>query len=144
MSGAALVPLPRSYIANDRQEGARYRHIDVDERYLQYCRNAKEQTNAEFMLSDIWNSKVAELSDIDVPVLILHGKDDRNVYPAVSQEFFKVLHAKNKEIKILDCGHWFYDAIFYSQAAEHSEDDRRKFVSSIVEWLDSVERKLET
>jgi pimeloyl-ACP methyl ester carboxylesterase len=124
MSGAALVPLPRSYIANDRQEGARYRHIDVDERYLQYCRNAKEQTNAESMLSDIWNSKVAELSDIDVPVLILHGKDDRNVYPAVSQELFKVLHAKNKEIKILDCGHWFYDAIFYNQAAEYSEDDR--------------------
>jgi dipeptidyl aminopeptidase/acylaminoacyl peptidase len=90
------------------------------------------------------NSKVAELSDIDVPVLTLHGKDDRNVYPAVSQEFFKVLHAKNKEIKILDCSHWFYDAIFYSQAAEYSEDDRGKFVSSIVEWLDSVERKLET
>lgn len=96
------------------------------------------------MLGDIWNSKVAELSDIDVPVLILHRKDDRNVYPAVSQEFFKVLHAKNKEIKILDCGHWFYDAIFYSQAAEYSEDDKGKFVSSIVEWLDSVERKLET
>ena len=61
MSGAALVPLPRSYIANDRQEGARDRLIDVDERYLQYCRNAKQQTNAEFMLDDIWNSKVAEL-----------------------------------------------------------------------------------
>jgi ubiquinone/menaquinone biosynthesis C-methylase UbiE len=27
--------------------------IDVDERYLQYCRNAKQQTNAEFMLDDI-------------------------------------------------------------------------------------------
>ena len=73
------------------------------------------------------NSKVAELSDIDVLVLILNGKDDRKT-----------------EIKILDCGHWFYDAIFYSQAAEYSEDDRGKFVSSIVEWLDSVERKLET
>jgi alpha-beta hydrolase superfamily lysophospholipase len=90
------------------------------------------------------NSKVAELSDIDVPVLILHGKDDRNVYSAVSQEFFKVLYAKNKEIKIFDCAHWFYDAILYNQAAEYSEDDRGKFVSSIVEWLDSVERKLET
>jgi hypothetical protein len=51
---------------------------------------------------------------------------------------------RKTEIKILDCGHWFYDAIFYSQAAEYSEDDRGKFVSSIVEWLDSVERKLET
>jgi ubiquinone/menaquinone biosynthesis C-methylase UbiE len=29
--------------------------IDVDERYLQYCRNAKQQTNAKFMLDDIWN-----------------------------------------------------------------------------------------
>jgi SAM-dependent methyltransferase len=76
--------------------------IDVDERYLQYCRNAKQQTNAEFMLDDIWNIKVAELSDIDVPVLILHGKDDRNVYPTVSQEFFKVLSMrKTKRSKFL-------------------------------------------
>jgi alpha-beta hydrolase superfamily lysophospholipase len=97
MSGTALVPLPRSYIANDRQEGARYRHIDVDERYLQYCRNAKEQTNAESMLSDIWNSEVAELSDIDVPVLILHGKDDENVYPAVSQELFSAPCEKQRD-----------------------------------------------
>jgi predicted methyltransferase len=63
--------------------------IDVDEisSVLQECQTA-DQCGIH---DDIWNSKVAELSDIDVPVLILHGKDDRNVYPAVSQEFFKVL-----------------------------------------------------
>lgn len=80
------------------------------------------------------NSKVNELADIRVRVLILQGGMDRNVYPQVSEEFFKLLHTKDKEIKVFDCGHWFYDAIFYSQAAEYAED-RMKFISSIASWL---------
>jgi lysophospholipase len=80
------------------------------------------------------NSKLAELSDIDVPVLIVHGSRDKNVYPQVSQEFFKLLHSA-KEIKILDCNHWFYDAIFFSQSSEYLEEERSRFISSIVEWL---------
>lgn len=81
------------------------------------------------------NSALAELSDIDVPVLILHGSDDRNVYSQVSQEFFKLLRTKNKELKILGCNHWFYDAIFFNQSPEYSEEDRIKVISSIAEWL---------
>ncbi|HEY3094281.1 MAG TPA: alpha/beta fold hydrolase [Nitrososphaera sp.] len=80
------------------------------------------------------NSKLEELSDVDVPVLIVHGNRDKNVYPQVSQEFFELLHT-NKEIKILDCNHWFYDAIFFSQSSEYLEEDRTKFISSIVAWL---------
>lgn len=82
------------------------------------------------------NSKISELADIKVPVLILQGSKDRNVYPQVSEEFFKLLQTKNKEIKIFDCGHWFYDAIFYSQTNEYAEEDRARFISSITEWLD--------
>src|SRR5581483_2905957 len=81
------------------------------------------------------NSSLAELSDIDIPVLILHGSSDRNVYLQVSQEFFKLLRTKNKELKIFDCNHWFYDAIFFSQSPEYSEEDRIRVVSSIIEWL---------
>jgi lysophospholipase len=81
------------------------------------------------------NSKLAELSDIDVPVLIVHGSNDRNVYPQVSQEFLKLLRTKNKEIKIFDCNHWFFDAIFFSQSSEYPEEERTKFISSIAEWL---------
>jgi alpha-beta hydrolase superfamily lysophospholipase len=81
------------------------------------------------------NSRLAELSDINVPVLILHGSIDRNVYLNVSEEFFKLLRTKNKEIKVFDCNHWFYDAIFFSQSPEYSEQDRVRLVSSIVEWL---------
>jgi alpha-beta hydrolase superfamily lysophospholipase len=86
------------------------------------------------------NSKVKELADIKVPVLVLHGSEDRNVYPQVSEEFFKLLHTKDKELKFFDCGHWFYDAIFYSQAAEYTEEDRMKFISSIASWLRSTKR----
>lgn len=86
------------------------------------------------------NNKVKELADIKVPVLVLHGNGDRNVYPQVSEEFFKLLHTKDKEIKFFDCGHWFYDAMFYSQAAEYAEEDRMKFISSIASWLGSTKR----
>lgn len=84
------------------------------------------------------NSKIKELADIRVPVLILQGTKDRNVYPQVSEEFFKLLPTKTKEIKVFDCGHWFYDAIFYSQTSEYSEQDRARFISSIVAWLGSM------
>jgi alpha-beta hydrolase superfamily lysophospholipase len=81
------------------------------------------------------NSKVDKLANVKVPVLILQGSMDRNVYPAVSEEFFKMLRTNKKEIKVFECGHWFYDALFYSQSAEYSEEDRTKFISSMVEWL---------
>lgn len=86
------------------------------------------------------NSRLAELSDVDVPVLILYGTKDRNVYPKVSEEFFKLLKTQNKSIAAFDCNHWFYDAIFYSQSPEYSEQDRLHFISSIVDWLKSVPR----
>jgi alpha-beta hydrolase superfamily lysophospholipase len=85
------------------------------------------------------NSKVDKLADVKVPVLILQGSRDRNVYPAVSEEFFRLLRTKNKQIKVFDCGHWFYDAIFYSQTSEYAEEDRMKFISSITDWLSSIE-----
>lgn len=81
------------------------------------------------------NSKVKAMADVRVPVLILQGSKDRNIYPQVSEEFFKLLRTKNKEIKVFDCGHWFYDAIFYSQTDEYSEEDRAKFISSIACWI---------
>jgi alpha-beta hydrolase superfamily lysophospholipase len=88
------------------------------------------------------NSKVQKLADVNVPVLILQGSRDRNVYPAVSEEFFKLLRTKNKEIKVFDCGHWFYDAIFYSQTSEYSDEDRMKFIASITSWLKSTSNEL--
>jgi alpha-beta hydrolase superfamily lysophospholipase len=84
------------------------------------------------------NSKVKEMADVQVPVLLLQGSKDRNVYPQVSEEFFKLLRTANKEIKVLDCGHWFYDAIFYSQTSEYAEEDRAKFISTIAGWLSST------
>lgn len=84
------------------------------------------------------NSRIAELSEVNVPVLVLHGLKDRNVYPKVSEEFFKLLHTKDKEIKTFDCDHWFYDAVFYKQDSKYAEEKRMKFISSITKWLDSL------
>lgn len=87
----------------------------------------------------IRSSKVSELSDVgDIPVLILHGRKDRMMYLQVSQEFFKLLLTNMKEIKILDCDHWFYDAIFYDQSfSRHSEESRMQIISLIADWLKS-------
>jgi lysophospholipase len=88
------------------------------------------------------NSRLAELSDIgDVPVLLLHGKEDRNVYPQVSEEFFKLLGTEKKDIKIFDCDHWFYDAMFYVQASTYAEESRMQVISSLVTWIRSLNNR---
>jgi pimeloyl-ACP methyl ester carboxylesterase len=85
------------------------------------------------------NSKISELSDLgNIPVLILHGRKDRMIYLQVSEEFFKLLDTNMKEIKIFDCDHWFYDAIFYDQSlSRHGEESRMQIISSIADWLKS-------
>jgi pimeloyl-ACP methyl ester carboxylesterase len=87
----------------------------------------------------IKSSKVSQLSEVgDMPVLILHGKKDRMMYFQVSEEFFKLLTTTMKEIKIFDCDHWFYDAIFYDQSfSRHKEESRMQIISSIADWLKS-------
>ena len=88
----------------------------------------------------IRNSKICELSDIgDIPLIILHGRKDRMIYVQVSEEFFKLLHTDTKEIKIFDCDHWFYDAIFYDQSfLRHSEESRMQIISLMADWLKSM------
>jgi pimeloyl-ACP methyl ester carboxylesterase len=87
----------------------------------------------------IKNSKISELSEVgDIPVLILHGRKDRMMYHQVSEEFFKLLRTPSKEIKIFDCDHWFYDAVFYDQSfSRHSEESRMQIISSMADWLKS-------
>jgi alpha-beta hydrolase superfamily lysophospholipase len=87
------------------------------------------------------NSRISELADIEVPVLILYGLQDRNVYPQVSEEFFKLVKSRDKKTSSLDCNHWFYDAVFYSQSLEYSDEDRGKFIDSVTKWLSSPSGK---
>jgi hypothetical protein len=43
-----------------------------------------------------------------------------------------------KEIKVFDCDHWFYDAIFYDQSlSSDGEESRMQIISSIEDWLKS-------
>jgi pimeloyl-ACP methyl ester carboxylesterase len=87
------------------------------------------------------NSKISELSDLgNIPVLILHGRKDRMIYLQVSEEFFKLLDTNMKEIKVFECDHWFYDAIFYDQSfSRHAEESRMQIISSIADWLKSTD-----
>jgi pimeloyl-ACP methyl ester carboxylesterase len=87
----------------------------------------------------IRSGKLSELSDVgDIPVLLLHGREDKMIYLQVSEEFFKLLRTNMKEIRIFDCNHWFYDAIFYDQSfSRHSEESRMQTIASIADWLKS-------
>lgn len=86
------------------------------------------------------NSRVTELADIPYPVLLLHGKRDRNVYPQVSEEYIKLLRAPTKDLKFFDCDHWFFDAVAFRQDSQrYPEESRKEFISTIVKWLHSLE-----
>lgn len=85
------------------------------------------------------NSKVAELADIAEPVLLLHGRNDRNVYPQVSEEYVKLLRAPRKELRMFDCDHWFFDAIaFHQNPQRYTEESRKEFISTIIGWIKSL------
>jgi alpha-beta hydrolase superfamily lysophospholipase len=82
------------------------------------------------------NTKIQELSNIDIPLLILHGKKDRNVFPEIGKEFCNLANSKDKKIEILDCDHWFYHAIFYNQTdTKYSDKSRMNLINSIKDWL---------
>ncbi len=89
----------------------------------------------------IKSSKVSKLSDVgDIPVLILHGRKDKMMYPQVSEQLFKLIHTTEKDIKLFDCDHWYYDAIFYDQFSSRYEDKSREQVTwSIADWLESLD-----
>ena len=82
------------------------------------------------------NQQASKLANIDTPVLILHGTKDRQVYPQVSEIFFKMVKSNKKSIKLFDCDHWFFDAIFYNQLSEkYYEKDRMSVMNLLCDWL---------
>ena len=84
----------------------------------------------------IRNTKVKELSAIEVPLLILHGKKDKQVYPEVGENFFKLIKSKDKQFELLNCDHWFFDSVFYDQSSEkYSEIDRKHLLDLISNWI---------
>lgn len=87
------------------------------------------------------NSALTALPDIATPVLVMYGLQDRNVYPAVSEEYFKMLKSENKKLVALDCNHWYYDAIFYNQSDEYAEADRLAFVQIVADWMAAISQK---
>lgn len=84
------------------------------------------------------NMDAQTLANVNVPVLLVHGRNDKNVIPQVSEEFFKLLKSNQKSIQLFDCNHWFYHAIFYTQNGEHVDSDREQVISAISSWLDGV------
>jgi len=88
------------------------------------------------------NSKVKELSDIDAPVLLLHGVNDKHVYSIVSKEFYELIRSKDKKVEFFDCDHWFFRSVFYNQDdPRYSEKDRIAVLGAIANWLARSTRK---
>lgn len=86
------------------------------------------------------NSRVKELAGIDdVPIHILHGKNDLIFFSGVSEAFFKLLKNKNKKINLFDCDHWFYDAVSYNYfQSKFSEESRKQIIVTVKEWITTI------
>lgn len=84
------------------------------------------------------NTKISALSDVDVPLLILHGKKDRNVFSEVGVHFCALVKSIDKKINVLDCDHWFNHCMFYSQDDNrYSEESRKQITNLVKDWLSS-------
>lgn len=88
------------------------------------------------------NDNVPLLSSVTLPILLIHGKNDNNIFPSVSEEFIKIVKAEDKTLSTPDSDHWFYDAIFYNQdSKKYAEDDRQKIIGTIESWILSHSEK---
>lgn len=84
------------------------------------------------------NTKISALSDVDVPLLILHGKKDKNVFSEVGVQFCDLVKSIDKKINVLDCDHWFNHCMFYSQDDNrYSEESRKQITNLVKDWLSS-------
>ncbi|MDE1818386.1 MAG: alpha/beta fold hydrolase [Thaumarchaeota archaeon] len=84
------------------------------------------------------NTKISALTDVDVPLLILHGKKDRNVFSEVGVQFCDLAKSVDKKINVLDCDHWFNHCMFYSQDDNrYSEESREQITNLVKDWISS-------
>ncbi|MDE1812298.1 MAG: alpha/beta fold hydrolase [Thaumarchaeota archaeon] len=82
------------------------------------------------------NTKISALTDVDVPLLILHGKKDRNVFSEVGVQFCDLAKSVDKKINVLDCDHWFNHCVFYSRDDNrYSEESRKQITNLVKDWL---------
>ncbi|MDE1813403.1 MAG: alpha/beta fold hydrolase [Thaumarchaeota archaeon] len=84
------------------------------------------------------NTDISALSDVEVPMFILHGKKDRNVFSEVGVQFCNMAKSVDKKINVLDCDHWFNHCIFYNQdASRYSEESRIQITNLVKDWISS-------
>ncbi|MDE1829315.1 MAG: alpha/beta fold hydrolase, partial [Thaumarchaeota archaeon] len=82
------------------------------------------------------NDAISVLSSINIPLLILHGKNDMNIFSKISEEFIKIVDSKDKTIQLTKSDHWFYDAIFYNQdSPKFSTYQRQQILKIITSWI---------
>ncbi|MGI0007064.1 MAG: alpha/beta hydrolase [Nitrosotalea sp.] len=82
------------------------------------------------------NTNISALSDVDVPLLILHGTKDRNVFSEVGVQFCDLAKSIDKKINVLDCDHWFDHCMFYSQNDDrYSEESRKQITNLVKNWI---------
>lgn len=88
------------------------------------------------------NKDAYKMADIEVPTLIMHGKNDRNVFSTLSEKYFELVKSKKKSIKLFDCDHWYYRAIFYNQNDHrYDEQQRNQVVEAISSWVGDLENQ---
>ncbi|MEM2759346.1 MAG: alpha/beta fold hydrolase [Nitrososphaerales archaeon] len=79
--------------------------------------------------------KIEPLYKLQVPLLVMHGKNDFNVVVEQSKTLVNRLDHTDKELRIFECDHWFYHTFFYTQY-RYSENERSSIIKTITEWIE--------
>ena len=67
-------------------------------------------------------------NEFSLPLLIMHGKDDKLVYPSGSEEFAKLASESNKDVTLK-----LWDGLYHEI---HNEPEKEEVFKVIIEWMD--------
>lgn len=82
-------------------------------------------SSARSMLEGI-NRVFSHASEIQTPMLVMHGKDDKIVYPSGSQELCNLIKG--------DCTLKLWDGLFHEI---HNEPQKDEVIQFMIDWMDS-------
>jgi acylglycerol lipase len=118
--GLGIVTLDAASISKDPEVVSAYRADP-----LVYTGKVRARTGAETLLAIARVSRA--LSNLTLPVLVMHGSDDRLASPRGAQLLIDSMGSPDKTLRLYD---GFYHEIF-------NEPEREQVFADLVEWLDT-------
>jgi pimeloyl-ACP methyl ester carboxylesterase len=78
-----------------------------------------------------WSDAVAR--NIQIPTLVLHGREDNVVLPAIGSALYSALPAPNKTFELLSCAS--HALVFETCSGEHCVDPHKTVQKRVGDWI---------